>query len=104
MPIIIAGRAVKIGDELYHIGFESWGRVTRYDPSGSAEFVIKGRGGERKMLVQQGGRVNTRRLLYWHEPILLDLPFQNVSAIRRIMTIMASELGGRLVEDKQDEE
>lgn len=92
MTILIAGRPVRPDDRLYHRGFEAWGRVTRYDPSGSAELVIKGNGGERKMLVQNGGIVNGRRLVYWHEPILIDLPYANVAAVQRVVDVLAAEL------------
>lgn len=92
MTILIAGRAVKKDDKLYHRGFEAWGRVNRYDPSGSAEFIIKGHGGERKMLVQNGGMVNGRRLVYWHEPVLIDLPYSDISSVQRVVDVLAAEL------------
>lgn len=92
MTILIAGRPVKKDDKLYHRSFEAWGRVSRYDPSGSAEFIIKGNGGERKMLIQNGGIVNGRRLIYWHEPIHIDLPYANVSAVQRVVDVLAHEL------------
>lgn len=92
MTILIAGRAIKKGDNLYHRGFETWGRVTRYDPSGSVEFVIKSHGGERKMLIQQGGIVNGRRQIFWHEPLFLDLPRQNVAPVQRVVDAIYAEL------------
>lgn len=90
--IKIAGRPAKVGSNLYHNGFQAWGQITRYDPSGSAEFTIKTRKGERKLLVQKGGVINGRRQLFWHEPLELDLPQQNISAIQRIVDIVAKEL------------
>lgn len=92
MSIMIAGRAVKKGDSLYHRGFEAWGYVSRFDPSGSAEYILKGPHGERKMLVLNGGIVNGRRQLFWHEPIQLDLPRQDVKSLQRVVDAVAAEL------------
>lgn len=92
MSILIAGRQVLKGDSLYHRGFESWGTVSRFDPSGSAELVIKGRGGIRKMLVLNGGYINEKRQVFWHEPITIDLPLSNVSAVQRVVDVLAKEL------------
>lgn len=95
MSILIAGRPVKVGDALYHKGFESWGRVSRFDPSGSAEFILKSHGGQRKLLIQSGGVVNGRRQMYWHEPITLDLPRQNIQPLQRVVDAIASEILGK---------
>lgn len=92
MSILIADRPVRVGDKLYHVGFESWGTVTRYDPSGSAELSMKGRGGIRKVLVQNNGIVTGRRMVYWHEPLRIDMPFQNVSSMQRVIDVLAKEL------------
>lgn len=92
MTILIAGRPVKPGDKLYHKGFEAWGRVVRYDPSGSVELVIKGKSGERKLLVQQRGVVNGRRQVYWHKPIEVDLPYSDLSSVQRVVDVVAHEL------------
>lgn len=90
--MLITGRQVKVGDTLYHKGLESWGTVVRFDPSGSAEFHITGPKGVRKLLVQSGGIVNSRRQLYWHAPLVLDLNRKDVSAVQRVVDILAGEL------------
>lgn len=90
--ILIAGMEVKIGDKLYHRDFRTFGRVSRFDASGSAEVIIPVQGGERKFLVQQGGMVNGRRQMYWHEPIELDLPRTDVSSVQTVVNILAQEL------------
>lgn len=100
--ILIAGKRVKVGSRLYHKGYECWGRISRFDPSGSAEIIVKSHGGQRKLLVQQGGVVNGRRQLYWHEPIQLDLPRQNVSAIQRIVDAVAKEIAPEVDDGQQD--
>lgn len=92
MTILIAGRPVKKGDRLYHRILESWGTVTGYDPSGSAQLTIRGKGGIRKMLVRQGGMVNNRRAVQWHPDIKLDMPFADISAVQRVVDVLASEL------------
>lgn len=90
--MLIAGRQVKIGDSLYHKGLESWGVIARFDPTGSAEFHVKGPKGTRKVLAQSGGVVNSRRQLYWHQPLTLDLDRRDVSALQRVVDILAKEL------------
>ena len=88
----IAGRKIKIGDALYHRALEAWGTVLRFDPSGSAEFEIVGPRGSRVLLVQEGGIVNGRRQLFWHEPLELDLPRRNIAAVQRIVDAVSAEL------------
>lgn len=103
MAVRIAGRAVRPGDRLYHKGYETWGYVTRYDPSGSAEFVIRGTRGERKLLIQQNGVINGRRMVYWHQPIELDLPYANVQSIQTVVDTVALELASNRETDGEDE-
>lgn len=92
MSITVAGREVFVGDPLYHIGFKAWGVVSGYD-TGSAKLELTGSGGQQRTLyVQQGGRVNGVRVIYWHEPILLDLPFQNVSKYQRLLDAIVAEM------------
>ncbi len=95
--IKIAGRVVQLGDRLYHNGFQIWGTVSNYD-DGSIELTIQGRtkGNYRKLLVTTGGLVNGKREVYWHEPIVLDLPFENISKIQRTVDHVLTHYGAAL--------
>lgn len=93
MSITIAGRAVKVGDPLYHTGFQAWGTVDRFD-GGSAVLSITGANGRpRKLYVQQGGMVNGVRVIYWHEPLVFDRPYADVTKYQRLLDALVAEMG-----------
>lgn len=81
--ITIAGRPVKVGDTLYHTGFQAWGTVHRLD-NGSVEYHIEGKsyGNVRKLFITQGGNINGQRCVYWHEPVVLDMPKADISQVQ----------------------
>lgn len=83
----IAGREVKVGDQLYNSALQMWGRVTGVDFSGTVqiEFVGAGKGNIKNVTMTDGGYVNGRRVMYWHKPIDLDLPQSDVSAYQQIV-------------------
>lgn len=89
--IKIAGRNVHVGDVLYHKGYGAWVRVIRYDPSGSAEvtFISKMKG--RVFMVTEGGNINGVRQLFWHEPLHLDQPTDDVSKFQKLVDLAAKE-------------
>lgn len=88
----IAGRPIKAGDVLYHKSLGVWGVVQRIDRTGSAVFEIKNGSRKRELVVQDGGRIFGKRQLYWHEPIKLDIPQQDIAAVQRIVDAVAGEL------------
>jgi hypothetical protein len=91
MSITVAGRQVLLDDPLYHTGFKAWGVVIGFD-GGSAKLEINGANGQQRVLyVQQGGLVNGVRVIYWHEPLRLDLPFQNITKYQRLMDNIVAE-------------
>lgn len=91
MTITIAGRRVKQNDALYHTGFQAWGVVVGFD-GGSAKVQIAGANGQSRILyVQQGGMVNGVRVVYWHEPLQLDLPRQDILKYQRLVDWLVSE-------------
>ena len=93
MEIKIAGRSVPVGSRLYHIGWDTFGMVTGYDPTGSAIMKITNRTGmERTILVQNGGKVNGVKLVYWHEKINLDLPVGDVTMLQTIVDTVSNEM------------
>lgn len=85
--ITVAGREVKLGDMLYHRGLGAWAKATRYESSGSLEVQVQNLMGNRKILVTNGGLVNSKRQMYWHEPLDLDLPRSDVSAYQRLIDL-----------------
>lgn len=90
--ITIAGRQVNIGDPLYHLPYMSWGTVIGYDSSGTAKLQLTGgNGSQRTLYVQQGGKVNNVRVIYWHAPLVLDLPRQDVGSYQRTLDKMVQE-------------
>lgn len=93
MAIKIAGRDVKKGDRLYNILFDSWGYVKRYDASGSAELELQNSDGtKRMMLVRDGGLVNGKKQVFWHEPIRIDLPFDATETLQGILNLTVDKL------------
>lgn len=89
----IAGRTVKQGDTLYHTGIQSWVTVVGFDTSGAALARFSNGQSERTFLVTGGGFINGKRVLYWHEPLVLDLPTHNISKIQRLLNAIVAELG-----------
>lgn len=89
--IVIAGRTVLLNDVLYHTGFRAWGTVIGFD-TGSAKLNIVGANGQARVIyVQTGGLVNGVRAVYWHEPLVLDLPFQNITKYQTVLNAVVAE-------------
>lgn len=93
MSITIAGRVVKKGDKLYHRGFNLWGTVTKLeDRSIVATVQGVGNGNIREIRITNGGMVSGVRQIYWHEPLVLDLPTSDVSDYQRTVDFMQTML------------
>lgn len=93
--ISIAGKDVKVGDRLYHKTFKSFGKVKRYDKSGSAVFEVERKPyGKRELYITDGGKVGGHKEIFWHEPLFLDVPDNNVHAIQVIVDAVADKLYG----------
>lgn len=92
MAVKIAGRKVKVGDKLYHSKM-GWGRVSHFDSSGPAVLLIHVRPyGDRKVYVRNGGLVGEDRMIYWHEPLTLDYPSEDISMVQDIVDVVAPKL------------
>lgn len=86
MSIIVANRAVNIGDALYHTGYQAWGVVKGFDPTGPALLEINAGGGHKMTLfVTSGGQINGKRLVFWHVPLTLDLPYADVAKYQALI-------------------
>lgn len=88
--VAIAGRVVQQGDTLYHMGLQSWGQVIGTD-TGSVILRLSSPQGERIFHVTDGGRIAGVRQVYWHEPLALDVPFQNIGKYQRIINAIRAE-------------
>lgn len=91
MSISIAGRAVKVGDSLYHSGFRTWGIVQRFDTNAAVLRITGANGDTRDLFVVEGGIVGSVRQVYWHEPLQLDRPYQNIQKFQRILDNIVEE-------------
>lgn len=103
MAIKIANRQVAVGDRLYHSKLGLWGTVTRFDTSGPAIMEIEVPPyGPRRLFVQNGGKINNERVVYWHEPLKLDLPTSDIRFMQSIVDLLAQRLAGRLEGDDNE--
>lgn len=95
MSIVIAGRQVEVGNSLYHVGFKAWGVVKGFDPSGPALLELTASNNQKTTLfVQNGGIVNGVRQIYWHSPLVLDLPVANVAKYQTLLNALVQNFGG----------
>lgn len=85
MAIVIAGRVVKQGDTLFHVGWRTWGTVVGFDTNAAKLLLLGAGGSERTLPVSNGGMVAGTRQVYWHEPLQLDLPVQNVNKAQALI-------------------
>lgn len=92
MAIKIAGKPVKIGDRLYHKKL-GWGRVSHFDSSGPAVLIVNMKPyGERKIYVDNTGVHAGEKLVFWHEPLSLDYPSEDISLIQEIVDLLVPKL------------
>lgn len=91
MAISIAGRQVVIGDTLYHTGFRTWGTVIGYDTNSAVLEIIGQNDSRRKFFVSNGGMIGAVRQVYWHEPLVLDRPYQDVTALQNVVDALVLE-------------
>lgn len=91
MSISIAGRIVTVGDPLYNTAMRAWGTVSGYDGLSAVLTITGNDGASRTLYVQQGGYVNNLRVIYWHEPLVLDLPFQNITKYQQVLNSLVTE-------------
>lgn len=92
MSVVIAGRTVRKGDALYHTGFQAWGTVENFDSASVALLRLIGpNGAPRTLRVLTGGNINGVRNIYWHVPMVLDLPEQDVGRYQRLLDTAVTE-------------
>lgn len=85
MKVEIAGREVLVGDRLYHMTHRSFGTVTRIQPT-TAEVQFHTTHGQKfKTYVESGGIVGRKKLIFWHKPLELDYPDEDISKIQNVL-------------------
>lgn len=85
MAIVIAGRIVKLNDPLYHVGWRTWGTVVGFDTNTAKLRLVGAGGSERTVPVSNNGMVAGTRQVYWHVPLQLDLPVQDVTKAQALI-------------------
>jgi len=85
MSIKIAGREVKTGDHLYHSRLGSFGRVLRVQSKNIELHVSTRQGAEVVFFVTEGGKINGEKLVYWHPPLVLDVPYRDISHLQALL-------------------
>lgn len=86
---------MKVGDSLYHVRAGVWGQIVGFDPTGPAIFEVNtGDHRSRRILIQDGGKVNGIKMLKWHEPVSVDLPFSDVSRLQHLIDFLIYDLYG----------
>jgi hypothetical protein len=86
--ITIAGKNTTVGDELWHVGLRLWAQVTA-----TGIVTINGVNDQKvKYSFTTGGVINGKKQLYWHSPLILDLPVRDISKYQRIMDALVKEL------------
>lgn len=91
MGIKIAGREVKVGDRLYHRKFDTFGVVLRVQSKNAELHVSTKQGAELVFYVEDSGRINSEKVVYWHSPIELDEPYQDISHIQHAVDNMVGK-------------
>lgn len=90
MSIIIAGREVHVGDVLYHTGYQAFGIVHALDMN-AARLRFTNGVNQREIFVGPGGIVGGRKQVFWHQPLQLDLPMQDIGSYQRILDALVGE-------------
>lgn len=88
--IKIAGKPISSGDVLWHYGLRVWATV-RAD---ATSVTVAGPSGQTATYpVQDGGLIAGRRQLYWHQPLVLDLPYRDVTKYQTMIEAVKTVLG-----------
>jgi hypothetical protein len=81
MSTTIAGKATKIGDELYHSGLRLWAKVTSpgiVTINGINDQVVK-------YAFTTGGFINGKRQLAWHMPLVFESTSRDISKYQALL-------------------
>lgn len=86
----IAGREVKLGDELYSKRMQRFGTVRHISTDESMGIIIFLRkdGNPVEFTFVDGGYINDNRDLYWHADIFLDLPTKDISKVEEALMFL----------------
>ena len=93
----IAGREVKLGDELYSKRMQRFGAVRHLTPDSGMGIItfVKTNSNPVDFTFTDGGYINGNRDLYWHTDIQLDLTTRDSSKVEEALRFLL-QFGGIL--------
>ena len=89
--MVISGKNVALGNELWHMGFRQWATVVQDTPHVIVELTdLSGR--KYSFVATEGGLISGRRQLYWHQPLVLDVPDRDISKYQSFVDTLTQVL------------
>lgn len=89
MAIRVANYPLALGDRLYSRRAAAWGTIVQILDNAAVMSVTKGET-TRLYTLTEGGLVAGSRDVYWHAPIALDLPKDQMYKLQKIQTLVAA--------------
>lgn len=87
MTIRVAGVPISLGDRLFSRRAAAWGTIVQILDSAAVLSITKGET-TRTYTVTEGGLVAGSRDVYWHAPLELDLPKNELHKLQKIQTVV----------------
>jgi hypothetical protein len=85
----IAGKPTQVGTELWHQGLGLWAQV-----SAPGVVTINGINGQKiSHGFTTGGFINGRRMLYWHQPLVLDSQSRDITKYQALIDAAYTQFG-----------
>jgi hypothetical protein len=77
----IAGRQVQLNDELWYNALGLWAQVTA-----PGVITVNGINGQLvKYAFTEGGKINGRKQLSWHQPLVFDAPVRDITRYQALL-------------------
>lgn len=96
MSVKVSDKKVKNGDMLYNTAMQMWGEIIGVDDDGTAQMLFRGAGrnNELQVTITDGGYLHGKRVIYWHEPLRLDIAIKDISAYQAVIDVMVKNRKG----------
>ena len=89
MSTNIAGKATKVGDDLYHSGLRLWAKVVS---PGIVE--IHGVNDQKvRYAFATNGLIQGRKQLSWHQPLVFDVPTRDITKYQALLDAAYAQFG-----------
>lgn len=86
---ILAGKPTAVGDEIYHAGLALWCKVTE-----PGIVTINGVNGQKvKYAFSDNGKINGRKMLYWHMPLRFESSSRDVTKYQALLDAAYTNFG-----------